>query len=347
MSDEPERLQDMGVKAQPRLPRLRLGRRGRDAEPPEPASETDGPRPYAETRLEDLVVITGYSGAGKSTAMNVFEDAGYFCVDNLPPEMIRALVELFVHEGSKVERAAVVSDVRGGDYFEALRAVLEDLDALGLRHRVLFLDAADDALLTRFQETRRRHPLAPASSVERGIASERAVLEPIKELADVVIDSTGLKAHMLRRRIADEFLPRVPTSRLAVSLESFGFKHGPARDADIVLDVRFLPNPHYEPALRPLTGHDMRIVEYVGRDGQLDAFYERLEPLLDFLLPQYVAEGKAHLTIAIGCTGGRHRSVAVVEHLAGRWREREDVFLEVTHRDVAHAERRDSDRAAG
>jgi len=346
MSDEPERLQDMGDAAPARTTRrarLRLGRRGRD-EPT--AAEATSPRPYAETALEDLVVITGYSGAGKSTAMNVFEDAGYFCVDNLPPEMIRALVELFVHEGSKVERAAVVSDVRGGDYFEALRAVLEDLEALGLGHRVLFLDAADDALLTRFQETRRRHPLAPASSVERGIALERAVLEPIKGLADVVIDSTGLKAHMLRRRIADEFLPRVPTSKLTVSLESFGFKHGPARDADIVLDVRFLPNPHYEPALRPLTGHDQRIVDFVGRDGQLEAFYERLEPLLDYLLPQYVAEGKAHLTIAIGCTGGRHRSVAVTEHLGRRWRERDDVFVEVAHRDIAQADRRDSDRGA-
>jgi UPF0042 nucleotide-binding protein len=298
-------------------------------------------------QLEDLVVITGFSGAGKSTVMNVFEDAGYFCVDNLPPEMIRALVELFVHEGSKVERAAIVSDVRGGDYFEALRAVLEDLEALGLRHRVLFLEASDDAILTRFQETRRRHPLAQASTVERGIALERAVLEPIKGLADVVIDSTGLKAHMLRRRIADEFLPRVPASKLAVSLESFGFKHGPARDADMVLDVRFLPNPHYEPSLRPLTGYDQRVVEYVGRDGRLQDFYDSLEPLLDFLLPQYVAEGKAHLTIAIGCTGGRHRSVAIVEHLAGRWRGRDDVFVEVTHRDVERADRRDSDRAAG
>src|SRR5919201_3444561 len=296
--DPGDTLSDMAATKAPRLGRLRLGRRERGAADGRP------PAPYADSKLEDLVVITGYSGAGKSTAMNVFEDAGYFCVDNLPPEMIRGLVELFVHEGSKVERAAVVSDVRGGDYFEALRAVLEDLEALGLRHRVLFLDASDDALFTRYKETRRRHPLAPTSSVEQGIASERAVLEPIKGLADVVIDSTGLKPHMLRRRIADEFLPRVPASKLAVSLESFGFKHGPARDADIVLDVRFLPNPHYEASLRPLTGHDSRVVAYVGRDGQLDAFYERLEPLLDFLLPQYVAEGKAHLTIAIGCTGG-------------------------------------------
>jgi UPF0042 nucleotide-binding protein len=340
MSEPSERLKDMratpGPARAPRLSRLRLGRRGRSGDP----GAADGkPEPYAESRLEDLVVITGYSGAGKSTAMNVFEDAGYFCVDNLPPEMIRALVELFVHEGSKVERAAVVSDVRGGDYFEALRAVLDDLAALGLRHRVLFLDATDDELLTRYKETRRRHPLAPASSVERGIAAERAVLEPLKGMADVVIDSTSLKAHMLRRKIADEFLPRVPTSRLAVTLESFGFKHGAARDADLVFDVRFLPNPHYEPALRELTGHDQRVIDYVGRDGQLEAFYERLEPLLDYLLPQYLAEGKAHLTIAIGCTGGRHRSVAVAEHLARRWRERQDVFVEVAHRDITRADK--------
>src|SRR6476660_7784777 len=213
MSEDADTLPDMAVKAQ-RRSRLRLGRRDRDATA---AAAVDGrPRPYGESRLEDLVVITGYSGAGKSTAMNVFEDAGYFCVDNLPPEMIRALVELFIHEGSKVERAAVVSDVRGGDYFEALRAVLEDLARLGLRHRVLFLEAADAALLTRYQEARRRHPLAPASSVERGIASEHEVMEPLRELADVVIDSTDLKAHMLRRKIADEMLPRAPTSKLSV-----------------------------------------------------------------------------------------------------------------------------------
>jgi len=279
--------------------------------------------------------------------MNVFEDAGYFCVDNLPAEMIRALAELFRHEGSKVERACVVADARGGgEYLADLAQVIDGFRADGLAHRTLFLTADEETLLNRYKETRRRHPLAPTSSVERGIASERAVLEPIKGLADVVIDSTGLKAHMLRRRVADEFLPRAPASKLAVSLESFGFKHGPARDADIMLDVRFLPNPHYEPELRPLTGHDQRVVDYVRRDGQLEAFYERLEPLLDFLLPRYVAEGKAHLTIAIGCTGGRHRSVAITEHLANRWRERDDVFVEVTHRDVSRADRRDSDRAA-
>jgi RNase adapter protein RapZ len=331
MSEPDDRLQDMAVAKPVRRSRLRLGRRERGAE----AGHVY--RPFADSRLEDLVVITGVSGAGKSTAMAVFEDAGFFCVDNLPPEMIRALVELFVHEGSKVERAAVVSDVRGGDFFEALRAVLEDLARLGVRHRVLFLDADDQALLTRFKETRRRHPLTWAASVEEGIAAERALVEPLRAHADVIIDSTGLKAHMLRRKIADEFLPRAPAARLAVNFESFGFKHGPApRDADLVFDVRFLPNPHYEPDLRPLTGHDTRVVQHMARDGMLEQFYERLDALLDFLLPRYVAEGKAHLTVAIGCTGGRHRSVAIAEHLATRYRERDDVIVQVAHRDVDH-----------
>ena len=161
-----------------------------------------------ESRLKDVVVITGFSGAGKSTAMNVFEDAGYFCVDNLPPEMIRSLVELFMHEGSKVERAAVVSDVRGGVYFEALRAVVDDLDALGVAHHVLFLEAAEQTLVTRYKETRRRHPLAPEGSVAAGVAAERALLEPLRSRADLVIDTTGMSAAMLRGKIADEFLPR-------------------------------------------------------------------------------------------------------------------------------------------
>jgi len=291
--------------------------------------------PFADGRLQDLVVITGVSGAGKSTAMAAFEDAGYFCVDNLPPAMLQSLVELFAHDGSAVERAAVVSDARGGDLFEALRAVLEHLGRLGLRHRVLFLDCDDRELLIRFKETRRRHPLAPSSRVEQGIESERALVEPLREYADVVIDSTGLKAHMLRRKIADEFLRGLPAARLTVTFASFGFKHGPApRDADLVFDVRFLPNPHYDSALRPLTGRDPRVVAYIDRDGGLAEFYARLDPLLDFLVPRYVAEGKSHLTVGIGCTGGRHRSVAIAEHLAGRYRERDDVLVEVAHRDL-------------
>jgi UPF0042 nucleotide-binding protein len=304
---------------------------------PEHAREETGgdeKGPTLASRLRDLVVITGFSGAGKSTAMNVFEDAGYFCVDNLPPEMIRSLVDLFVHEGSKVERAAVVSDVRGGVYFEALTAVIDDLQALGLTHHVLFLEATEQTLSTRYKETRRRHPLAPHGGVADGIAAERALLEPLRSRADLVIDTTELSAAMLRSRIAGELLPRQATGRLAVTFTSFGFKHGPPRGEDLAFDVRFLPNPHYEPDLRELTGHDERVVEYVARDGRLDEFYERLHALLDFLLPEYIAEGKAHLVIAIGCTGGRHRSVTVADRIKRDLAGREDVIVRVTHRDV-------------
>jgi UPF0042 nucleotide-binding protein len=209
-----------------------------------------------------------------------------------------------------------------------------------VRYRVLFLDADELTLLNRYKETRRRHPVSPTGSIATGIASERAMLDPLKELADAVVDTSGLKASTLRRRIADEFLPHHETARLAVTFQSFGFKHGPPRDADLVFDVRFLPNPHWEPALRELTGHDSRVVEYVARGGKLEDFYDRIVPLLDFLLPEYKAEGKAHLAIAFGCTGGRHRSVAIAEHLCDRYRSNDDLWIEVTHRDVAKAPER-------
>ncbi|HEY1687751.1 MAG TPA: RNase adapter RapZ [Solirubrobacteraceae bacterium] len=291
-------------------------------------------RTAADSPLQNLVVITGYSGAGKSTAMNVFEDAGYFCVDNLPPEMIESLVRLFVHGGSKVEDAAVVCDVRGGVYFEALLAVVSSLQQRGIEHRMLFLDADSETLVNRYKETRRRHPLAPEGSIAEGVQAERALLESLRARADVVIDTTGFSATMLRRRIAEEVLPRRPVGRLAVTFMSFGFKHGPPRDEDLAFDVRFLPNPHYEPRLRELTGHDPRVVEHVGQDGRLDELYERLHGLLDFLLPQYVAEGKSHLVVAVGCTGGRHRSVAIAEHLADRYREWDSLGVTVSHRDI-------------
>jgi UPF0042 nucleotide-binding protein len=287
--------------------------------------------------LQELMIITGFSGAGKSTAMNVFEDAGYFCVDNLPPGMIGSLIELFVHEGSKVERAAVVCDVRGGEYFEALAAVLDDLDRLGLRHRMLFLDAEDETLLNRYKETRRRHPLAAGGSIAAGIAAERAQLEGLKARADVVIDTTGLSVAMLRSEIVEGFLAQQAASRLAITFLSFGFKHGPPRDADLLFDVRFLPNPHYEADLRDLTGLDARVVEFIDRDGKLAEFYALLEPLLDYLFGQYDAEGKSHLLVAIGCTGGRHRSVAIAEHLAERYGRRADALVAVNHRDAGMA----------
>jgi UPF0042 nucleotide-binding protein len=293
--------------------------------------QVDGRKPGSN--LRDLVVISGLSGAGKSSAMNVFEDAGYFCVDNLPAEMIRSLAELFMHEGSRVELAAVVCDSRGGEYLAALAGVIDQLADAGVVHRV-FLTADEEALVNRYKETRRRHPLAPHGSVIDGIRAEVDLLAPVRERADLVIDTSGLSAAALRRKVADELLSPASPGRLAVTFTSFGHKHGPPRDADIAFDVRFLPNPHYESDLRPLTGFDERIVAYVARDGRLDEFYGHVVPLLEFLLPQYVAEGKAHLMVAIGCTGGRHRSVAIAEHLASVFREREAYFVEVSHRDV-------------
>ena len=284
--------------------------------------------------MEDFVVITGISGAGKSQAMATFEDAGYFCVDNLPPEMIRSLAELFGHEGSKVERAAVASDVRGGDYFETLVQVLDDLDGAGLPYRILYLEADDPVLINRFKETRRRHPLANGGSVEAALARERELLEPIKERADVSIDTSDLSASRLRKVVADKMLPHGRPGRLAVTFLTFGFKHGSPRDADLTFDVRFLPNPHYEAELREQTGMDPDVIHYVENSDGIGEFYARLTPLLDYLLPNYEQEGKAHLTVAIGCTGGRHRSVVIAEHLAREYAARGNFLVEVVHRDV-------------
>jgi len=290
--------------------------------------------------IDDFVVITGLSGAGKSQAMATFEDAGYFCVDNLPPEMISSLSDLFEHEGSKVERAAVVCDVRGGTYFEGLVKVLEALEARGTNHRVLFLDASDQVLIDRYKETRRRHPLADGGQVTRGIASERDILAPVRERADVVIDTSDLSAARLRKVVADKMLPHGTLGKLAVTFMSYGYKHGTPRDADLLFDVRFLPNPHYEEDLRPLTGLNPEVVRFVeGSDGLSD-FYSRLEPLLDYLLPAYVREGKQHLTVGIGCTGGRHRSVVISEHLARVYGESGEYMVDVVHRDVDKPPRR-------
>jgi UPF0042 nucleotide-binding protein len=289
-------------------------------------------------RLSDLVVISGFSGAGKSSAMNVFDDAGYFCVDNLPAGMIHSLTALFMHEGSKVERACVVSDLRAGDYFEELTAVLDELEGVGnVSTRLLFLEADEDQLLTRYRETRRRHPQARNGNVKDGIDRERELLSPVRDRAQTVIDTTGLSTAALRRKVASEMLAPGEPGKLAVTFGSFGHKHGPARDADLVLDVRFLPNPHWEPDLRPLTGFDRRIIQYVGRDGRLKQFYDRVLPLLEYLLPQYVAEGKAHLVVAIGCTGGRHRSVVIAEDLGAHFRDDGRFFVEIQHRDVDRA----------
>jgi RNase adapter protein RapZ len=287
-----------------------------------------------EEPIEDFVVITGFSGAGKSQAMATFEDAGYFCVDNLPPEMIGSLADLFGHEGSKVERAAVASDVRGGDYFDGLVKVLDDLDGRGVPYRLLYLEATEPVLINRFKETRRRHPLADGGSVESAIREEQKLLTPLKERADVSIDTSDLSASRLRKVVADKMLPHGKVGKLAVTFMTFCFKHGTPRDGDLTFDVRFLPNPHYESDLRDLTGLDQAVIDYVASSDGIGEFYERLTPLLDYLLPAYEQEGKSHLTVGIGCTGGRHRSVVIAERLASIYEDRGDFLIDVVHRDI-------------
>lgn len=282
----------------------------------------------------DLVVITGHSGAGKSEAIAAFEDSGYFCVDNLPPQMIEALGELFALPGSSVERAAVVSDARSGEYFDLLVEVLDRLEDGGIKPRLLFLEAQEEVLTDRYKETRRRHPLAPEGRVLEGIRAERELLSPLRNRADLVLDTSDFGAHALRTKIVDEMIGRRDEGRLAVSLLTFGFKNGPPRDADITLDVRFLPNPYYDPELRPKTGLDPEIRDYVEAGTDAGEFYGRLMPLLEFLIPAYVTEGKSHLTIAIGCTGGRHRSVTVAERIWSDLAMRDDVVVSVSHRDL-------------
>ena len=291
--------------------------------------------PEEEKSPVSLVVITGHSGAGKSEAIAAFEDNGYFCVDNLPPQMISSLGEMFRLPGSGVERAAVVSDVRSGEYFDELLEVLDNLETDGLRVSVLFLEANEEILMDRYKETRRRHPLAPEGRILDGILAERQMLAPLRARADFVIDTSADTGAMLRRRITEEMVADADEGRMAVTLLTFGFKNGPPRDADLTFDVRFLPNPHYDKNLRPMTGLDEGVREYVEAGTQAGEFYGRLLPLLEFLMPAYVAEGKSHLTIAIGCTGGRHRSVTVAERVWRDLSQRDDVIVRVSHRDLA------------
>ena len=288
----------------------------------------------AREKQVQMVVITGHSGAGKSEAIAAFEDNGYFCVDNLPPQMIGALGEMFRLPGSGVERAAVVSDVRSGEYFDELLQVLDSLETDGLKVSVLFLEANEEILMDRYKETRRRHPLAPEGRILDGIRAERDMLAPLRARADFVIDTSADTGAMLRRRITEEIVADADEGRMAVTLLTFGFKNGPPRDSDLTLDVRFLPNPHYDARMRPMTGLDEEVREFVEAGTQAGEFYGRLMPLLDFLIPAYVAEGKSHLTIAIGCTGGRHRSVTVAERLWRDLSKRDDVIVRVSHRDL-------------
>jgi UPF0042 nucleotide-binding protein len=279
-----------------------------------------------------FLIITGLSGAGRSEAARSLEDLGYFVVDNLPPALLSKMAELAGSPGGP-SRVAIVVDARGGVFFGELSKALEELKEQAIAARIVFLDASDEDLTNRYEATRRRHPLAPGDRVAEGIRKERLMMESLRADADLVIDTTGLTPHDLRDRIREMFAESPPEAGLLVSIVSFGFKFGSPRDADVVLDVRFLPNPHWVDELRPLPGTNAKVREYVEGQHGYGAFMSRLEGLLDVVTPGYVDEGKSYLTVAVGCTGGRHRSVVVADDLAEYFRERGH-RVSVNHRDV-------------
>jgi len=291
----------------------------------------------AERRQEELVelpdftIITGLSGAGRSEAAKALEDLGHFVVDNLPPALIGKMAELAQRPGAAVQHIALVVDVRGRQFFSELTQALKDLASSGVDYRILFLTADDDVLVRRFEATRRRHPLA--DRVVDGIARERALLESMRAQADLVIDTSDLTVHDLRDKIVGTFSRQSREARLQATVVSFGYKYGIPMDADLVLDVRFLPNPHWVEELRPLPGTDARVREYVMTRQATRDFLDRFDEMLEVLIPGYLTEGKRYLTVAIGCTGGRHRSVVVGDEVTDMLRRR-GLPVTIEHRDI-------------
>ena len=280
--------------------------------------------------MSEFLVITGMSGAGRSQAANTFEDLGWFVIDNLPPALIGKVAELVQSSGSTTERVALV--VGTSQYFDDVAPALDHLRKTTKRVRVLFLEASDEVLVRRYENTRRRHPIGDAEGLLEGIEKERVLLEGVKSQADVVVDTSDLNVHQLRDRLLELFA-RDAGPRMQTSVVSFGYKHGLPLDVDLVFDCRFLPNPHWVDELRPLTGVDESVRDYVLDQPDTKEFLARLDDLLALLLPAYVREGKAYLSIAVGCTGGNHRSVVIAEELATLL-EKRGVSPTVSHRDI-------------
>lgn len=282
-------------------------------------------------KRRNLVVITGMSGAGKTVAIQSLEDLGFFCIDNLPPILLTKFVELLDQSGERLRKVSLVIDLRGREFFSTLFDSLAALEKWDIIYQVLFLDANDQTLVQRYKETRRRHPLSPDGTPLDGILQERKLLEEIKGRADQVIDTSQLKPIQLKEKIIDRF-SQIELSGMAVTFLSFGFKHGVPIDADLVFDVRFFPNPYYVDSLRLQTGKNQNVADYVLKWTEAKHFLEKLEDLFAFLLPQYSREGKTQLVIGIGCTGGKHRSVAIAEYLYHQFKNQER--CQVIHRDI-------------
>jgi len=278
----------------------------------------------------ELVIITGMSGSGKASALKAFEDLGYYCVDNLPVELIPRFAELALQSG-EIPRTALVVDVREGSQLEKLPAILKSVKRT-IQTRVIYLEASDAALLRRFSETRRPHPLGTGTTVRASLSAERRHLRALRKLADLVIDTSKFNVHELRAHLTDRFKQQSGNQPILVSCVSFGYKHGVPDDADLVFDVRFLPNPHFVPEFRALTGRHPRVAKYIRSFPQTQEFINRISELLIYLLPHYIREGKSYLTISFGCTGGQHRSVMIAEDVNKRLRKA-GYKVKVVHRD--------------
>lgn len=281
-----------------------------------------------------LIVITGMSGAGRTQAMQSLEDQSFFCVDNLPPAFIVKFAELCAQSQGKISKAAIVCDLRGGAFFSSLNEALSNLEKEGYPFEILFLEASDETLVRRYKESRRRHPLSPQGRILEGIQEERQKLEELRGQAHKIIDTSNLSAQQLRQQVAELFGKEPGHGKMTVSVISFGFKYGVPLDADVVVDVRFLPNPFYVEELRPLTGEHTLVQDYVFGNPVAQEFMAKYLALLEFILPHYSQEGKTHLVIGVGCTGGQHRSVAIAERL-GVFLQEHQYRMNVKHRDAA------------
>ncbi|MGC4018239.1 MAG: RNase adapter RapZ [Muricomes sp.] len=281
-----------------------------------------------------FVIVTGMSGAGKSTALKMLEDKGYFCVDNLPIPLMTKFAEMFSAPDTEVDKVALGIDIRGGQAFKGLEQKLEQIDKMGVHYEILFLDAGDDVLVKRYKETRRQHPLGGSGHIDLGIAKERQKIAFLKMRASYILDTSKMLTRELRRELEKIFVEGKDFKNLYITVMSFGFKYGIPQDADLVFDVRFLPNPYYIEELRAKTGNDPEVQDYVMNNDRSKEFLDKLTEMINFLIPNYILEGKNQLVIAIGCTGGKHRSVTLSNALYGFLEPKENYGVRIEHRDI-------------
>lgn len=282
----------------------------------------------------NVVIVTGLSGAGKTNAADWFEDQGYYCVDNMPPALIKNFIELTVYSNKRIKKAAFVVDVRGGEFFDDLHQTLDELQAIEtVECKILFIEASTATLIKRYNETRRNHPLSEGSTSRSVIDAERLQLAELRSRADYIIDTTNMKVAGLKLEMEKLFVGNEPESSFAINISSFGYKHGIPMETDLVFDMRFIPNPYYVPSLKKLTGNNKKVYQYVMKQDIAKEFAEQLHQMINAIIPRYIKEGKYHLNIAFGCTGGQHRSVSMARHMTERFKE-DGYRVTLKHRDL-------------